>query len=86
MNQQMWHACVTQENVEKLAKRSCLIFGPGVGEQACGDVGAGRMLDVPELVALTVSHFQERNVKEECVEDLVGQHWVITAGPTQEAY
>ncbi|WP_448547086.1 bifunctional phosphopantothenoylcysteine decarboxylase/phosphopantothenate--cysteine ligase CoaBC [Thalassotalea fusca] len=77
MNQQMWQAAATQQNITTLKGRGVHIWGPGIGEQACGDVGAGRMLEVAELVELTLSFFQPR--------ELAGQHWVITAGPTQEA-
>jgi len=77
MNQQMWHAQVTQANINTLKNRGVHIWGPGKGEQACGDVGYGRMLEVPELVTLTQSFFNN--------DDLAGQHWVITAGPTREA-
>jgi len=77
MNQQMWHAQATQENIEKLKQRNVTIWGPGKGEQACGDVGLGRMLDVPELVELSCQFFQTPT--------LTDQHWVITAGPTREA-
>lgn len=77
MNQQMWHNQATQDNITILKKRNVTIFGPGQGEQACGDVGYGRMLDVPELVDLCCQFFQHKT--------LSGQHWVITAGPTREA-
>lgn len=77
MNQQMWHAQATQSNINTLKNRGVHIWGPGKGEQACGDVGYGRMLEVPELVTLTQSFFNN--------DDLAGQHWVITAGPTREA-
>lgn len=77
MNQQMWHNAATQANLTTLMERSILIFGPGQGEQACGDVGLGRMLDVPELVEHTTASFAEPI--------LTGQHWLITAGPTREA-
>ncbi|MCW8832167.1 MAG: bifunctional phosphopantothenoylcysteine decarboxylase/phosphopantothenate--cysteine ligase CoaBC, partial [Colwellia sp.] len=77
MNQQMWHAKATQENTEKLAERGCHIWGPGSGEQACGDVGLGRMLEVDELVTLSSDFFADKY--------LDNQHWLITAGPTREA-
>jgi len=83
MNQQMWHALITQENIEKLTARKYQIFGPGAGEQACGDVGLGRMLDVDELVTLTCQFFQTNAVTKQV--DLSGQTWLITAGPTREA-
>ena len=83
MNQQMWHAEVTQENIAKLISRKVEVFGPGSGEQACGDVGLGRMLDVDELVILTCDFFQKNSTAAQI--NLSGQSWVITAGPTREA-
>jgi phosphopantothenoylcysteine decarboxylase/phosphopantothenate--cysteine ligase len=83
MNQQMWHAEVTQENIARLITRKVAVFGPSAGEQACGDVGLGRMLDVDELVILTCQFFQTSVVKNQT--DLSGQKWLITAGPTREA-
>ncbi len=77
MNQQMWHAKATQENVSKLAERGCHIWGPGSGEQACGDIGLGRMLEVTDLVTLSSDFFADKYLQD--------QHWVITAGPTREA-
>lgn len=80
MNQQMWHAQATQNNIKILKERKVTLWGPGAGEQACGDVGLGRMLDVPDLVTLACNFYQnEKN------NTLINQHWVITAGPTREA-
>jgi phosphopantothenoylcysteine decarboxylase/phosphopantothenate--cysteine ligase len=76
MNQQMWKAKATQINLEKLQAMGMTILGPGVGEQACGDVGPGRMLEPEELVnALKPT----RNAI------LAGLTLLITAGPTREA-
>jgi len=77
MNQQMWHALATQANISTLNERGYLIWGPGSGEQACGDIGLGRMLEVDELVTLSSDYFADKYLQ--------GQHWVITAGPTREA-
>ena len=77
MNQQMWHALATQANIETLIKRNFHIWGPGSGEQACGDIGFGRMLEVDELVTLSSDFFSDKYLQD--------QHWVITAGPTREA-
>jgi len=77
MNQQMWHALATQANIKILTQRGFSIWGPGEGEQACGDIGLGRMLDVADLVTLSSDFFAEKF--------LSGQHWLITAGPTREA-
>ncbi len=81
MNQQMWHSKATQHNIATLQERDVTIWGPGAGEQACGDVGLGRMLDVPELVTLVKDYYASASSKG----ILKGQHWVITAGPTREA-
>lgn len=74
MNQQMWAAQSVQANVQTLRQRGVRMLGPASGEQACGDIGAGRMLDVPDIVAhLTAAR------------PLSGKHVVLTAGPTREA-
>ncbi len=87
MNQQMWHNQATQNNIKTLMSYRYSIFGPGAGEQACGDIGLGRMLDVPELVTLTCEQIAktmpDANSSEQ--KPLSGQHWLITAGPTREA-
>ncbi len=77
MNQQMWHNTATQDNIALLQKRAISIWGPAQGEQACGDVGFGRMIEVEEIVQHTCAHYQTPL--------LADQHWVITAGPTREA-
>jgi len=77
MNQQMWHAKATQVNIGTLKQWGFHIWGPGAGEQACGDIGLGRMLDVNELVTLSSDFFVDKYLQN--------QHWVITAGPTREA-
>ncbi|GLX82148.1 bifunctional phosphopantothenoylcysteine decarboxylase/phosphopantothenate--cysteine ligase CoaBC [Thalassotalea eurytherma] len=82
MNQQMWHAKATQENLSTIVKRQHPIWGPVSGDQACGDVGLGRMLDVPALVNHCLSHFESSTLYAK--ELAKGQHWVITAGPTRE--
>lgn len=88
MNQQMWHNPATQNNINTLSTWGYTFFGPGAGEQACGDIGLGRMLDVDELVDLTCQqisalHKNETNTPKE--QPLAGQKWLITAGPTREA-
>jgi phosphopantothenoylcysteine decarboxylase/phosphopantothenate--cysteine ligase len=79
MNQQMWHASATQDNIKVLSQRGYQILGPGAGEQACGDIGLGRMLEVNELVKLTCENMAPAE------KILTGQQWLITAGPTREA-
>ena len=76
MNQAMWSDAATQKNVETLRQRAVHIFGPGKGEQACGDVGAGRMLEPAELVNESMALF--------ATGALAGLQILITAGPTRE--
>lgn len=87
MNQQMWHNPATQKNIETLAAWNYMFFGPGAGEQACGDIGLGRMLEVPELVDLTCQQLSVQDNDNNIVENqpLAGQKWLVTAGPTREA-
>ena len=82
MNQQMWHAQATQNNIAILKNRNINIWGPGSGEQACGDIGLGRMLDVPDLLDHVLDFFHQLAVPNQT---LKGQKWLITAGPTREA-
>ena len=77
MNQAMWKDSGTQENAEKLLSRGIKLFGPGVGEQACGDTGPGRMLEPEEIVQETANQFETGS--------LTGKTLFITAGPTREA-
>lgn len=89
MNQQMWHAAATQNNLALLKSRQVTIMGPGSGEQACGDIGLGRMLDVDDLVTHVCEFFNNTATQippsTNNAVNLKGQHWVITAGPTREA-
>ena len=79
MNQQMYHSPATQENLAVLKDRGILIWGPAQGIQACGDIGPGRLLEVPDLVKLSCDFFTPND------QSLAGINIVITAGPTQEA-
>ncbi|MDO3388578.1 bifunctional phosphopantothenoylcysteine decarboxylase/phosphopantothenate--cysteine ligase CoaBC [Gilvimarinus sp. SDUM040013] len=77
MNQAMWENPTTQENLSTLKAKLAAIYGPGVGSQACGEVGPGRMLEPLELVEQLAASFESGL--------LAGKHVVITAGPTREA-
>ncbi len=77
MNQGMWRTASTQANVEVLIQRKVHIFGPAAGEQACGDIGPGRMLEALQLVDAAAGLFVNGS--------LAGKKVVITAGPTREA-
>lgn len=76
MNQQMWAHPATADNVARLRARGTIILGPGAGEQACGEVGPGRMLEPAAIVAEVRALFAPRL--------LTGRRVLITAGPTQE--
>lgn len=77
MNQQMYRNIATQENLVTLQRRGAMLWGPASGEQACGDVGPGRMLEPMQLVHHCEDFFRPA--------DLSGLNIVITAGPTREA-
>ena len=76
MNQAMWRDERTQENLKKLIDQDFGICGPGSGEQACGDVGLGRMLEPIDILDMFSLSFNEGT--------LSGKKILITAGPTQE--
>ena len=77
MNRQMWESPATQRNVLQLAADGVHILGPACGEQACGEVGEGRMLEPDELVEEIAAFFADKV--------LAGRRVLITAGPTFEA-
>jgi len=77
MNQQMWRDQATGENMTQLLGRGVKVVGPAAGEQACGDVGPGRM-EEPSLIAERAAALFDSGV-------LAGKRVVITAGPTREA-
>lgn len=84
MNQQMWKAHATTENIAILREHGVHFIGPASGEQACGDVGAGRMeepLVIAEFVNDTFVKSTERVAK---LGLLQGLNITITAGPTRE--
>lgn len=78
MNQQMWKAMPTQANVNRIQQLGTHLLGPAEGEQACGDVGPGRMLE-PEAIVESLITFMTRE------QPLAGKSILITAGPTRES-
>jgi len=78
MNAQMWDHPATKRNVETLRRDGILFVDPGEGMLACGEVGAGRLAEVPEIVSAVEDFFYGR------VLPLSGRHVVVTAGPTHE--
>jgi len=80
MNQQMYKNIATQANLATLISRKIHIFGPNAGEQACGDVGPGRMLEPLQLVDAVIDV-----LATPAHQSLQGVKVTITAGPTREA-
>jgi len=101
MNRLMWQNVATQDNCRLLARRGIKIWGPGVGEQPCGEIGAGRMLEPVELCNLVIAQLGTQNDTAEfrpelpvatspsttplTPHDLQGLTVLLTAGPTREA-
>ncbi|MEE8364990.1 MAG: bifunctional phosphopantothenoylcysteine decarboxylase/phosphopantothenate--cysteine ligase CoaBC [Gammaproteobacteria bacterium] len=77
MNQQMYAKEATVENIRELGIRGIKVWGPAEGDQACGDVGLGRMLEPDGLLELILGYFSPGK--------LAGKQVLITAGPTHEA-
>lgn len=76
MNQQMWAHPATQRNLAQLRRDGVQILGPNAGEQACGEVGLGRMLEPEQLLQALTDYFQTKV--------LAGKRVLLTAGPTYE--
>jgi len=77
MNREMWAHPATQRNVAQLKADGATVFDVGCGDQACGETGDGRMLEPQELLEDVIAFFQPKT--------LVGEHVLVTAGPTYEA-
>lgn len=76
MNRQMWSNPATQRNKQLLESDGIAIWGPGIGEQACGETGEGRMLESCELAEAVIGALTAKQ--------LAGKKIVMTAGPTFE--
>ncbi|MFO0103028.1 MAG: bifunctional phosphopantothenoylcysteine decarboxylase/phosphopantothenate--cysteine ligase CoaBC [Betaproteobacteria bacterium] len=76
MNVEMWSNPATQRNVQQLKADGIEILGPGVGDQACGETGDGRMLEPQELLEDIIAFFQPKLLQDKRV--------LVTAGPTFE--
>jgi phosphopantothenoylcysteine decarboxylase / phosphopantothenate---cysteine ligase len=76
MNQQMWAHPAVQANIETLRQRGAHLLGPAAGEQACGDIGSGRMLEPHELREALVASFGGGSLADLNV--------LVSAGPTYE--
>jgi phosphopantothenoylcysteine decarboxylase/phosphopantothenate--cysteine ligase len=76
MNREMWAHPATQRNVAQLRADGTAVLGPGSGDQACGEVGDGRMQEPAELRDALIAFFQPKSLR--------GRSVLITAGPTFE--
>ena len=76
MNQQMWRSSATRANVRTLVERGVEILGPAEGDQACGDVGPGRMLEPAAIAERIAARIRNRALE--------GLGVLVTAGPTRE--
>ena len=77
MNREMWAHPATQRNVAQIVADGATVLGPAAGDQACGEVGDGRMLEATELCDEMIAFFQPKR--------LAGRSVLMTAGPTFEA-
>ncbi len=77
MNREMWQHPATRRNVARLRADGAWISGPAAGEQACGEIGEGRMVEPEDLLQDIVAAFQPKV--------LAGVRTLVTAGPTFEA-
>ena len=80
MNRVMWNSSITQHNAITLKQNGYTLHGPASGEQACGEVGEGRMLEPQELTDIILEELSSTNNKP-----LSGKKVLLTAGPTREA-
>jgi phosphopantothenoylcysteine decarboxylase/phosphopantothenate--cysteine ligase len=76
MNVEMWNNPATQRNVQQLRADGVTILGPASGDQACGEIGAGRMLEPHEILEDLIAFFQPKVLRDKRV--------LVTAGPTFE--
>lgn len=84
MNQRMWLHPAVQDNVELLAQRGVQLLGPAEGDQACGDVGPGRMTEPEDLVRSVLDILQTQQRSKSMQGVFEGKNVLITAGPTYE--
>jgi len=86
MNVEMWNQAATQANIKTLRDRGVSFVEPGVGYQACGEVGMGRLAEPEEIVerAFEILRNLQSRGPEPQSKDFAGEHVMVTAGPTVE--
>jgi phosphopantothenoylcysteine decarboxylase/phosphopantothenate--cysteine ligase len=80
MNTSMWEHAATQRNLERLRKDGVYVVEPDAGEMACGTIGPGRLSEPDRIVAAALELLAQATV----VQDLTGEHLLITVGATRE--
>jgi phosphopantothenoylcysteine decarboxylase/phosphopantothenate--cysteine ligase len=76
MNVEMWENAATQSNLQLLQAHGLMLAGPAAGDQACGEVGMGRMLEPVQILSEIENFFQPKH--------FAGKRVLVTAGPTEE--
>jgi phosphopantothenoylcysteine decarboxylase/phosphopantothenate--cysteine ligase len=86
MNVEMWNHAATQANIKILRERGVSFVQPGVGYQACGEVGMGRLAEPEEIVerAFEILRNPQSSILNPQSKDFAGEHVMVTAGPTVE--
>lgn len=84
MNQQMWKASATQRNIATLQEDGITFIGPASGEQACGDVGSGRMVEPVDIANVLNENEDTSSELALALKNLAGKQITITVGPTRE--
>ncbi len=84
MNQQMWKAVATQRNISYLKEHGVTFIGPASGEQACGDVGSGRMVEPVDIAEQLNREKDSTSQRSPSLQSLAGKNVIVTAGPTRE--
>lgn len=85
MNVEMWNHPAMQANLKTLRERGDLFVEPGVGYQACGEVGVGRLAEPDEIVAAAIAILTAHRLPTtDHQQDLASEHLLLTAGPTIE--
>jgi len=85
MNSMMWEHAATSANIATLQSRGVRVLGPGVGSQACGETGAGRMLEPDDIVAALQGDVATGDTHQMSSGALQNTDVLITAGPTRES-
>ncbi len=87
MHQEMWEHPAVQDNMALLRRRGVTVAEPGTGRLAGGDVGTGRLAEIPQILAAVsdvLGATGAQRHRDEVGRDMIGQRVVVTAGGTRE--